>query len=265
MATQSGFPTTLDEFRQSVTQPGVWLHLGLSDIVGRYRRTLIGPFWLTLSSAILIASVGLLYAGLFQSPLDEYIPFLAMGLIVWQFINSTILDGANVFIQSAVLVRSTPMPLITHVLRMMWRNIIIMAHNIVVVALVWLVFQWMPSAVAWLAIPGLLLNIIFLFGISLIFGVLCTRFRDVPQILTAVMTLLFLLTPIMWQPQSIRGARFVLEYNPIHYFIEIVRAPLLGEAPQANEWIVASASAGAALVIGLIVFAAYRKRIAYWL
>jgi ABC-type polysaccharide/polyol phosphate export permease len=250
---------------RSLRSHQLWTTLGWADIRFRYRRTMIGPFWLTISTGATIFGVGFVYAGLFGKPVSGYLPYLAIGMIVWAFISATINEGCNAFIAAAGIIKSYEMSLPVHPLRLMWRNEIIAFHNLVLVGLLWLYFHWSLSAIVLLAIAGWLILNVFLFGLVLCLATICTRYRDVPQIIGAVLQLAFFVTPIMWSAADLGPRRWVADVNPLSALIEIIRAPLLGEIPEARAWIIAVAVALGALAVGLACFEKYKYRIAYWL
>ena len=157
------------------------------------------------------------------------------------------------------------MPVSVHVLRLLWRNLIGLAHNLLVVAVVLILFQVRPAAIVWTIVPALLLLAATLFWTSLAIGIVGARFRDVTQIVTSLTQLLFFLTPIFWPPEAIGPERaWLVAANPVFALIDIIRAPLLGAGPAAASWPVALATAVAAPVVGMAVLARYRSRIIYW-
>ncbi len=244
-----------------------WSALGWADIKYRYRRTTIGPFWLTLSTAALVGSVGLVFAGLFGNDISQYIPYLGAGIIVWTLINATVLEGCNVFVAASGYIKSVPMPLTTHVYRMIFRNLIIFTHNLLLVIILWCIFQWPLGWDVIVGLGGLAIIVVALIGVVLLLGTLCARFRDIPQIIAALMQLLFLLTPIIWMPDAIKSERahLVVDWNPLYYLLEVVRGPLLGRPPSAWVWIIAIVLALASFAAGSSFYLRFRHRIAYWL
>lgn len=244
-----------------------WATLAWIDTTLRYRRTMLGPWWVTLSTGVLIGSVGFVWGAIFNMDLAAYMPFFATGVITWTLISGSLTEGCIVFTQAANLIKSVPTPLMTHVYRMLSRQIIILAHNVLLIAFLWLIFQWPIDWLVLLAVPGLIIVTIALIGGVLAFGILCTRFRDVPQIIAAILQLLFLLTPIMWTSDSIRGkaVSVLLDVNPFFYLLEVVREPLLGHSPEPYIWIGASGVSLASLLIGHALYGRFRHRVAYWL
>ena len=244
----------------------LWGTLGWADIKFRYRRTVIGPFWLTISTGIIVFAIGLLYAALLQKDISTYIPFFAIGMIFWQFLSTGMTEGCSVFINAASIIKAYPIALPTHVFRLMWRNVIIFMHNVMIIVVVWAIFRWPLSPVVLLAVPGIALLMIFMLGMTLFLGVLCTRFRDVPLVIGATMQLLFFLTPVMWAPADVGlQQQWVVEINPLYGLIEVVRAPLLNTVPALKEWLLAAGSAACSLWIGLLFYSRHHRRIPYWL
>jgi len=244
-----------------------WATLAWIDTSLRYRRTVLGPWWVTLSTGAMIGSVGLAWATIFNVDLSTYMPFFATGIILWTLISGSLTEACNVFTQAGGLIKSLPTPLIVHVYRMLARHFIILGHNAVLIAILWLIFQWSIGWSGFLAALGLAINITALIGVTLILGILCARFRDVPQIITAILQLLFLLTPIMWTPDSVRGktASILIDVNPFYYLLEVFRGPLLGEPPALIVWLIAIGCALVSVLVGHTLYARFQHRIAYWL
>jgi ABC-type polysaccharide/polyol phosphate export permease len=244
-----------------------WGTLAWKDISLRYRRTVFGPWWVTLSTGVMIGSVGLVWAAIFGSDLAAYLPYLAAGLILWAFISSALTEGCSVFAQAGALIKSTPTPLMIHVYRMIARQLIVLAHNAALVLLIWLAFRWPVGWSVLLLVPGLAIMVVMLTGAVLALGILCARFRDVYQMVMAGLQLLFLLTPIIWMPQVLRGrpAAYLMELNPFYHLIEVVRAPVLGHAPEPLAWLAAAVTAIVSLLIGCMLYGRYQHRVVYWL
>jgi ABC-type polysaccharide/polyol phosphate export permease len=243
----------------------LWRTLGWADIRFRYRRTTLGPFWLTLSTGVTVFAIGLLYAGLFHQDISSYIPSLAIGMIVWNFFLTSITEGCSVFIGSGGFIKAYTIPLPIYVMRLLWRNIIIFLHNFLIIAVVWAVFRWELSPLLFLSVIGYAVMLVLVVGLVLFFGVLCTRFRDIPQIVVSVLQLLFFITPIMWLPGALGGHRWIVDFNPLFSIIELVRAPLLNQMPEPRQWLIGIGCALISLACGAAFYDRYGFRVAYWL
>ena len=255
------------DISQALKQTELAGMLGWQDVKQRYRRSKLGPFWLTISMGVMIGALGLVFGGIFNSPMREFLPFLAAGIILWTYISTVINEGCTAFIASDAVIKQLPLPMFTHVMRVVWRNLVILVHNVVIIPLIFIIFLRPLDAVALLAIPGLILTTLTLAWVALLAGVLCTRYRDLAQIVASVLQIAFYITPIIWMPSMLTGRReFVfLDINPFYHLIEVVRAPILGAAPTLTNWLVSIAMVLVGWIATLVIYGKYRNRISYWL
>src|ERR1700761_8930013 len=240
--------------------------LGWQDVRQRYRRSALGPLWLTISMGVMIATIGIVFGSLFHSPMTEFLPSLASGIILWSFISTVINEGCTSFIASDAIIRQLPIPLFVHVLRMTWRNVIILGHNLLILPIVFVAVGKSVHPVILVSIVGFALLTINLLWMALILGAACARFRDLSQMVGSVLQVVFYLTPIMWLPKSLPAnvSVYLLDFNPAYHLLEIVRAPLLGYAPSAMNWAVSGVFAVVGWSVALIFYGYFRRRIAYW-
>lgn len=244
----------------------LWGSLGWQDIRQRYRRSKIGPFWVTLSMGVMVAGMGVLYADLFHTDVRTYLPYLTVGFIVWGLIGPLVTENCNAYIDGEGIIKQVKLPLSLHVYRVVWRNLIIFAHNFVIFIVVAVLFKIWPGWSTLMAIPGLLLICLNGVWIGLLWGPISARFRDVPQTIASVMQIAFFMTPIMWQPSAVPGREWFLKLNPFYYFVTLVRGPLLGnEAAAVHLWRWALAITVFGWVITFFMYRRCRWRIAYWL
>lgn len=246
------------------THVPIWGILGWMDIKQRYRRSVLGPFWLTISTGIMVGALGFVYSGLFKQPLEQYLPFIAVGLIIWTLISTLINESCTVFIVAEGMIKQIRLPLTVHVCRMVWRNIIIFAHNALILLIVYLYYGkavhpdllLLPFALVLIALNGI--------WIGLVLGVFCTRFRDIAQIVGSVIQLTFFITPIFWRPEVLGDRAWLANFNPVFHFIELMRAPILGAPVPVMSWLVAICVTALGIFLALAVLARYRHRVAYW-
>ena len=242
----------------------LWSMLGWQDIRQRYRRSKLGPFWLTISMGALVGGLGVLYAGLFKVEVADYLPFIAVGFIVWSLISGLIVEGCDAFIRAESIIKQVGLPLSVHVYRVVWRSAIIFAHNAVIYVVVAVIFSIQPGWTGLLALPGLALVCLNGVWLGLLFGLVSARFRDVPQIVASVVQIAFFLTPIIWKPELLPGRALVLDANPFYHFLELVRGPALGQAPEPVSWIAVLGITVCGWAATLAMYRAYRWRVAYW-
>jgi ABC-type polysaccharide/polyol phosphate export permease len=242
--------------------------LAWADIKLRYRRTKLGPFWMTLNTAFMIFSVGMVWGVIFHMPMVEYLPYFAVGMVIWNFVSATLVEGCRVFLDAHQIIKSVPNPAIMYVWRLMTRQAICLAHNVVFLAFLWAAMARPLHLGALAAIPGLALLAMSLLGAVLTLGTACARFRDIPQFVTSIVQVLFLVTPIIWSPGRMAIGTLpsvMFAANPLYNLIEVIRAPLLGHETTVMNWIVASLSAGLMFAFGVMFHGRFAKRIPYWL
>jgi ABC-type polysaccharide/polyol phosphate export permease len=241
--------------------------LGWQDVRQRYRRSALGPLWLTISMGVMIGTIGIVFGSIFKTPLKQFLPFLSIGIIFWGFISTVLTESCSGFIAAEGIIKQLPIPLFVHILRMMWRNILILGHNLVIFPLVLVAVQAPLHWSMFLALPGFAILLLNLTWLSLLLAVVCARFRDLAQIVSSALQVVFYLTPIVWIPKTLPSASaiYLLNLNPIYHLIEIVRSPLLGELPTAINWSYACGMAVVGWAFTLMVYGRYKRRIAYWL
>jgi ABC-2 type transport system permease protein len=247
----------------------LWLHLGWQDIKQRYRRSVLGPFWITIATGTTAVAMGGLYSKLFHLQLAVHLPYVTLGLIIWNLLNAAILEGADVFVANEGLIKQLPTPLSLHVYRLVWRQIILFAHNIVIYIPIAIIFpkpwSWADLSVL-LALGLIVLNAVW---VALCFGILATRYRDIGPLLFSVVQLLFLMTPIIWNYDTLKqqnATRWmtVVEFNPLLHYLDIVRAPLLGAHQEPRHWAVVLALTVIGWGFAAFAMRQYRGRVAYW-
>jgi ABC-type polysaccharide/polyol phosphate export permease len=243
-----------------------WWVLSGNDIRQRYRRSALGQFWMTISTGATILGMGLVFSLILKQPIEHYLPFLAVGMVFWTFLSSTIIDLTTAFLSSDTYLRSYPGPRSICIFRTMARNIVILMHNLVILPIVWSIFGWPLNAWSLLFIPGLAICLVSVFLLAMVIAPLSARFRDLPQIIQNVLQLLFFLTPVMYMPSQVHGELSVLtNYNPLATLLELMRAPLFGTAPPAQHYLMALLYVLLGFAIAFPFYARFRARIVYWL
>ena len=247
----------------------LWLHLGWQDIKQRYRRSVLGPIWITIATGTMAVALGGLYSTLFHLPLAEHLPYVTLGLIIWNLINASILEGADVFVANEGLIKQLPTPLSVHVYRLVWRQIILFAHNIVIFVIIAIIFPqpWKWTDLSF--IPALAIIAVNCVWVALCFGILATRYRDISPLLFSLVQLLFYVTPIIWNDATLRqqGAGTwakIIEFNPLLHYVDIVRAPLLGADQEMRHWVVVIVLTIVGWIVTAFAMRQYRARVPYW-
>ncbi len=253
------------DFARGAKRSWIWTRLAYQDIKERYRGSVLGPFWVTLTNLIMIIAMGLIYSQLFHVEATTYVPYIMTGILIWQFISGMIVEGCATFTGAHDVIQQVPMPFSVQIYRVVYRNLLVLAPNAVIVPfglllfkvpVDWRVIEVIPALVA-LSLNGL--------WIVLLLGVVSTRFRDIPPIVTNVVQVLFFLTPIFWPLDSIKDFRSLLALNPFFAWIDVMRAPLLGLAPEPTSWPILIGCTVFGGLLSFLLFVRFRERIAYWM
>jgi len=239
--------------------------LACLDIKARYRGSLLGPFWLTLSTAVMVSALGFLYSTLFRTNLHDYLPFLALSLVLWGFVQNLVTESCTAFTSQEGMIRSLAMPFFVYAGCIVLRNVLVLAHNIVVIAVVFAIFAIWPGWAALAILPAALVWLVDGIAVAVALGAFCARFRDVPPIVASVMQIAFFVTPIIWKPELIQHGRRFLPVNPFFSLLEIVRAPLLGALPSWQVWVSAVGYSAVICAASWVLFVRVRGRLAFWL
>jgi homopolymeric O-antigen transport system permease protein len=243
----------------------VWMVLSWDDIRQRYRRSVLGPFWITLSMGIFIVLLGVIYSRLFHTDITTYIPFLAAGFTVWGLIAQTTTESCMAFNEGGRIIKQIKLPYSVYILRVVWRNFIVFLHTVVIFIPVAIFFKVVPSLATLYVLPGLFLVCVNVTWVATTLAILSTRYRDMPPIINTGVQIMMFATPIMWPVSQLNGATIIADINPLYHLLEIVRAPMLGTAPELLSWLVAGGMAVAGSVFATALLVSKARRIVFWL
>ena len=259
------FSMAFADLRASVQRMGLAWSLAWHDVVSRYRGSMLGPFWITLSMGLMVAGIGFLYANLFKIPVHEFIPYVALGIVFWGLIANVIIEGCSTFVQASGILSQTSLPMFTFVWRTIMRNLINLMHHAVIIVGVLIYYDhWRQTNVP-MGFLGLLLLMLNISWVSLAAGMASARFRDIPQIVGSVVQFAMFMTPVFWLPGGRLLDHAVLLLNPFYHLLDVVRAPLLGQSVAASTYIFLSILAVVGWGATFSTFALIRRRIVHYL
>ncbi len=214
------------------------IYLAWADTKARYKKSVIGPFWPTLTNVFGVLGLGLVWGHLLNQDMNTFIPQLTVGLIVWQLIAGALTDGPQTFVRHADMVRNVSMPNWFFSVRALSKHLINLLHNLVILVGVMVYYQVPLTEHTWLVLPGLLLVSLNLFWLLHGLGLVGARFRDVELLINSLVPLLFFISPVIYRADRMPAALNVVWLNPFSYMIEAIRTPLLGAAPDVLTWYV---------------------------
>jgi len=247
---------------------GAWRlgHLMASqDIKKRYRRSTLGPIWLTLSSAVQILTISFLSSFLFNLSLRRSLPFVCAGMLFWGMISQMINDGANLFLSTSSYLIQIKRPLTLFVIQAIWRNMIVLAHNSVIYIVVAIILVVIPGPAILIWPLGFVLDLLCLSWMMLFIAIVSVRYRDVPVMIQNILGIVFWFTPLMYFPEQLGSKQYIVEYNPLTHMIALLRAPLIGGVPTVDNWLVVLSVGVLGWIATFLFFARFRARVVYWL
>jgi len=251
----------------SLMNPSKWLYLAYMDVLLRYKRTLLGPWWITLSIGVIILSLSFVWPTVLSVDLSFFVPYFTIGYVMWHWIQSSVLESSSSFIEFEGLLKQIKIPISTYLLRVTTRNFFIFIHNftLIVIALVFFNSDVYLLNFFLISVPSLLLIFISINSIGVLLAFASIRYRDLINIIGFILQLLFFFTPILWHPSILGKSIALVNMNIIYHWIEIVRQPLLGMKIPDYSFIIIALSTLFLLLLSFIVIGKYQNKFVYWL
>lgn len=262
----NSFNKILCDFRECFNNFHIWIIIPFYDIKARYRRTVIGPFWLTLGTATTILGMGAVWGSIFGVSLQEFLPYVAAGMVIWTFISSILNESCYVFTSQRSIIHNVKLSFFIHIMNMISRNIIIMFHNFFVIIAVFVICRHPLNLEFLWVFPGFILLILNSFWVGIFIGIVATRYRDIAAVITNISTLIMIATPIMWQADRLQGNRKIIAtLNPFAHMISIIRDPLLGQSPSLESYFIIIGILVIGLLLSLWLYKKFVHRIVFWI
>lgn len=243
------------------------LFLGAQDIKQSYRRTNIGSYWLTIGIAVQVVAMGLVFSQIFHEDLKAYLPFITLGMIFWTYFSGAITDSTSALISAESILKQIPLNPFIFILRNVTKHTIVLGHNLIVIPVL---FVFLGTAINWtlLLFPlGLLIVALNLVWINTVLAVVGARYRDFGPIISATMSIVFFVTPVLWRPSLLPSglAHLLLGLNPLYHFMQLLRLPLSGQVPTLDNWSVSLSIGLIGCLASTFLVIKTRKKIASWL
>jgi ABC-type polysaccharide/polyol phosphate export permease len=235
------------------------------DIVCQYRRARIGPLWETVNVLVMTLGMTVVSSAVIGGSVTALIGYIGLGIITWTAISAMISDGCTTFVRNRELILGSNISIDFYVARTMFRTMITFGHHFI---LYFIGLAFGLVHVRWaslLAIPGIILLFLNGYWLVTVLALVCARFRDVELIVRNLLQLAFFVTPIFWDYRAVPSDRvFIVDYNILFYFLEIVRAPLLGEVPAASHYAVVGAATVLGYLLAYTIYRRMRRRLAFF-
>jgi ABC-type polysaccharide/polyol phosphate export permease len=265
-STKSAGLNGFDELVQGAFNWRVAHLLGIQQLRHRFARSRLGQIWLTVSTALTIGAMGAVWSLLWKQPLREIMPFVGVGIIMWNFITQVLNECTLAFINHGHFYRNQKMNFSVSVYSVIYNNTLILAYNLIIVVVLIIAFgvpiNWYQLQI----VPAFVLTWITMAWSGYIVAMTCVRYRDIIQLVTSWLQVLFWITPVMWKPDFIPSQyQFIIDYNPFAQFLNLLRNPFLGEPVSSYTWLTTSAITFGGGILALLLIGRYQRRIIFWI
>jgi ABC-type polysaccharide/polyol phosphate export permease len=251
----------------SIREPHFWMYSSWLDVLTKYRRTRVGIAWALIPTAVFIVVLGTIYGQLMSMALDDYLPFLCLGYMLWRFLTHVLNESAGIFRSHQAYIQQGRVTLTDYLLRMFAKASFYFVMTLPVLVGV---FVWSRSAHV-LDLWTLMLTLpVFAAAVFIIGGhvaFLTARFPDVSEVINTILIFAFLLTPILWHPSHAPSGAMLgllMRVNPAFHLLEFVREPALGNSPSLYtiQYVAGFVLLGAASLS--YIYGRYANRVPFW-
>ncbi|MFQ5564000.1 MAG: ABC transporter permease, partial [Parvularculaceae bacterium] len=261
----SGPLAMLRDLRDGFAMGPVWRAFAWDEIQQRYRRSVLGVAWIGISYLIFVAAISLFFSGFATLSARHFIFYVALGFAGFTFLIGNVTDGCQVFRAAGTWIKSTPLPYSVYVYKSIARSVFPFLIQLAVGFSVMAVLGWRPTWGALYALPALAVYLVNAVWVQFFFGLFATRWRDFSHLVAAITRVLFFATPILWVYAEQTGLRkTVAGFNPLTHFLEIFRAPLLGDPMLPQSWPAVLGVTMAGWTATILVASVMRRRLPFW-
>jgi lipopolysaccharide transport system permease protein len=256
----------LSDLRAGVRMRRTWTYLAVESVKNQYRRTVLGPWWITLQTAVLVLGLATIFSQILKTDLRTFLPYVAVGLLIFNLLSGMTRTASTVFTGAANSMKSTRQPLSNLVLKAITVELVQFGHNALIYLLLVIIGVVPISPRILLAIPILALIVLNGIALALWLGTTVARFRDVQPLVASVLQVLVFFTPVFYRLEDLeRGSRAALVgWNPFLYLLEAARAPLIGMPLQPTFYVGAMVVTAVNLALAGIIYVRHRSRLPYW-
>jgi len=244
----------------------VWSTIAKFDIIKKYKRSFLGPWWITATMGILILGIGALYSQLFKLDTKNYLLYLAINFSIWTLMRDSILESCQALIEAKNILHNEKQNILIFIFRIIYKNLIIFLHNIIIfVFLGFFILDQLSIIGVLVSISALFFLLIFLLPVCILCSIINTRFRDFYMIISNIMQLLFFLSPILFKKELLFTLDWLIYINPLALFILIINEPILVNQFHFSYLIYLIIYFIIFTCFAILIFSRYKNKIIYWL
>ncbi|KTC68754.1 ABC-2 type transporter [Legionella birminghamensis] len=241
----------------------------MADLRSRWRRSAMGIFWSIIQPLGMTLLLALVFSRLFHVNITYYAPYILSGLIVWEFIGSSLTGGALAFVQADAYIKQCRHPLAIYTLRLVLSNLIVLALASTVLWVWALIVMPENFGFSWIATLTVfpLLGLI-IWPLASLLAYVGTRFRDVSHAMGLILQVVWFISPVYFEAKMFRngGLSALVDYNPLYHLLQIIRAPVLeGQWPTLDNYLVCLGAAAVCTLLAVWVGSKAERRVIFYL
>ncbi len=260
------FLFSFNEFKNSIKEYCFWKNLSELKVKQRYKRTILGPLWTTLITSLQILTTSIVVTFVFKGNNEKYIPYIALGIMFWNFFSSAITECSIAFISNKNYITQIKKSFLVYIFSVLYYQILVFLHNVIVVIIIFMIYNIEFKISNYLIfIINFLLVTISILSIGFMLAILSTRFRDFSQMISSVFIILFWLTPVIYYPELLGEIKFLVDMNPLTNFLSLLRSPLLDEEISMFTYIYVIVFNLIFLPLSMILYKRVKSSIIFWL
>jgi ABC-2 type transport system permease protein len=230
--------------------------LVLKDLKLKYRGSVFGFVWSLANPLLTIVVYAMAFTFILRVGREGFIFYLMLGQLSWSFFASSATMSTGSIVDNGGLLKSVFFPRAILTIGTVLFNFAQYLLTAVVFLPVMLVWYHVPLSAPMLLYPVFLaLQVVFTIGIALILATTTAFFRDVRHLLEVTLSILFWMTPIIYElgqvPERMRLlillaplSPFVVAYQKVFFF---------REWPDLTVFVLAAVYAFGAFIVGIML------------
>ena len=261
----SAFSIAYRDILETIRLSPIWIHAGWIDVIWRFRRTRLGPFWHTLGLAAFVLVMGTIWSTVLHQSPKHYFQYVTTGMISWGLIASFITEATGIYIQGQATALSMRFPFAAFAAAHVWRALLMFCHHFVFYVFIMIITWTSPGWTGLLVIPALVLLAANGIWMSILSATMCLRWRDLGLAIFSGMQIAIFVTPIFW-PKELLGPNlaFAADFNPLYHLVAIMRDPLIGIVPPLTSYLWALGTLIVGSTFTFWLYGKCRDRMPYW-
>jgi ABC-type polysaccharide/polyol phosphate export permease len=241
------------------------LALAWDDIKLRYVRSILGPFWLVLATAVTALGMSYIWSILFHQDKTTFVPALCVGLVIFQFLSACVTEAPDCFVRYGSIIKNATYPPVLFPAVVVIKNFIMFLHSLVIVVVVLLIYPPQLNVSAALIIPNVVLVLLLLICLTTVLAFVGARFRDISPAITSLMTIVFFLSPVIYKPDQLGVKAHLMWLNPFSYLITLIRAPITGYSVPGFVYLVSILMLLIGFYLCYLLISRRRNQLVFWL